>query len=78
MIINYEDILSKWEEQKPIRAGKTYWLAIAESIEKQIARKPFREVECPRCRINIEDLLHSPYCYCNKCGQKIDKSKINH
>lgn len=78
MIINYEDILSEWEKQRPVRAGKTFWIAIADAIEKQIARKPYKESSCPRCRVDIRDIINSPYCYCNKCGQKIDKQQDNH
>lgn len=91
MIVDYEKILEFWESQKPVRNGKTYWLAIAEAIEKQIERKPILEendivgrpinhisYSCPRCKVSVNKLIDSPYCYCNKCGQAIDKSKMNH
>lgn len=78
MVLNYEDILSKWEEQKPIRAGKTYWCAIAEAIEKQVSKAPFRLIkhkdffnwECPKCHMTY-GCCTVKVNYCYECGQAI-------
>lgn len=51
-----------------------------EALEKQIPKKPIIKTnaynrkfyECPNCRIDIEDVIFSPYKYCRKCGQHID------
>lgn len=89
MVINYKDVLEFWSTQKPIRSGKTLHLAIGEAIEKQIERPPI-VVEsdiwgrpyvkkiycCPRCRVSVNEVIDSPYIYCHKCGQAIDKSSI--
>lgn len=53
-------------------------------IEKQIPKKPIiktndfnnKVYECPNCRIDIEHVIFSPYMYCHKCAQKIDKSEV--
>ena len=53
---------------------------IIEALEKQIPKKPIIKTnaynkkfyECPNCRIDIEDVIFSPYKYCRKCGQHID------
>jgi len=89
MIIDYKIILEKWIEQKPIRSGKTVWSAIIDSIEKQIEKEPILETTdvigrplnhisyaCLRCKVSVNELINSPYCYCSKCGQAIDKRKI--
>lgn len=91
MIINYKDVLDYWETQKPIRSGKTLHAAIGEAIGKQIGKEPMIKTTdimgrplkrisyaCPRCGVSVNNLIDSPYYYCNKCGQAIDKSKINH
>lgn len=91
MIIDYKDVLEYWGTQKPIRSGKTLYIAIEDAIEKQIEREPIIETvdiigrplkhisyACPRCKVSVNSLIDSPYCYCSKCGQAIDKSKMNH
>lgn len=91
LIIDYREVLDYWGTQRPIRSGKTLHIAIGEAIEKQIEKEPIVETtdvigrplkhirySCPRCKVSVNHLIDSPYCYCNKCGQAIDKSKINH
>ena len=91
MIVDYKEVAKIWETQKPIRSGKAIWSAIADAINKQIPCKPILETKdlmnkpiihisysCPRCKVSINDVLESPYSYCMKCGQAIDKGELNH
>ena len=63
------------------------YIAMIEALEKQIPKKPIKETEdligrpikhtaysCPRCKVSVNDVIESPYKYCMKCGQAIDKS----
>lgn len=58
------------------------------ALEKQIPQEPIIETNditgrplkhisyaCPRCKVSVNDLINSPYCYCSKCGQAIRKCK---
>ena len=64
---------------------------ILQALEKQIPCKPIKETEdligrpiehiaysCPRCKVSVNDVIESPYTYCMKCGQAIDKSNLDH
>lgn len=91
MVIDYIAVLKYWDTQRPVRNGKILYAAIGEAIEKQIKKEPIIETldvmgrplkniayACPRCKVSVNNLIDSPYCYCNKCGQAIDKTKMNH
>lgn len=55
-----------------------------EALEKQIPKKPIIKTnaynhkfyECPNCGIDIEHVIFSPYLYCHKCAQKIEKAEV--
>ena len=70
---------------------KNRYIAMIEALEKQMPCKPIKETEdligrpikhtsysCPRCKVSINDVIESPYTYCMKCGQAIDKSNLDH
>lgn len=79
----------KWEA--PV-IRKNYCIDCIEALEKQIPKEPIiktidvvgilvgiplkHNYFCPRCKVSINNLIGSPYHYCNKCGQAIDKSKL--
>lgn len=77
---NEEAIIDIRENIQPIIGGKSLDIAIS-AIEKQIPKKPFKEVivkkntrmVCPVCFVNLHYLVEQQN-YCPDCGQALDWS----
>lgn len=76
--MNAEQLVEYWQSQKPIRSGKTLWLAIGTCIHKQVPIKPTHNKmgwHCPTCKKEIywdTDYGQQKFNYCTECGQKLD------
>lgn len=68
-IIEKQDLVEALSKQKPMSP-------IKETTD--IIGRPINHIAyaCPRCGVSINSLLETPYCYCRKCGQFIDRSEI--
>ena len=90
-IIEEIKFLNSRENPMMLHETTNRYIAMIEALEKQIPKKPIKETEdligrpiehtsysCPRCKVSIEDVIESPYTYCMKCGQAIDKSNLDH
>lgn len=78
---NGQEISVEYDEHNIAKITKECFEAL---IEKRIPKKPIIKTnaydrkfyECPNCGIDIADVIFSPYVYCHKCSQKIDKSEV--
>lgn len=76
--IDYKKVLEAWMNVKPVRSGKTYWLAIKNAIMKQIPVKTIiktndKDVWIGRVVFKKGTEVH----YCPDCLQAVTGSDIH-
>lgn len=75
--IDYKKVLEAWMDVKPVRGGKTYWLAIRNAIMKQIPVKTIIKTNDKEVRIDgLVFKKRTEVHYCPNCSQAVTGSDI--